>query len=939
MTPPALDRPHSKKGRLLPLRFILVVPFLLQIFAAVGLTGWLSLRNGQQSVNDLAAQLYGEITARIQQHLNTYLETPHLINQINADAIRLGQLNPKDFHSMEHYFWQQSQRFHSVNYIYYINDEGDFIGAEHRSDGSFNIGAIEKARGGQFSFNNYATNNQGDRTELLSSVPNYQIQKEVYYQSALAAKKAIWTPIYVWLAPRPEVSTDAILPVYNKSGKPVGYVGVSLVVSEISKFLHSLKISHSGIAFIVEPSGEIVASSTQEKAFIQSSDGSQIKRLKAAESSETLISTTMQHLLAKKSSGQTQLNKAKQLDIFEINGSRHFLQVTPISDPHGLEFLIVIVAPEHDFMERMNVNTRITIFFCILALAIASIIGILTSGWITRSILKLSEASKQIASGELNQTIEIINIAEFDTFASAFNLMAKQLQASFTALETANSDLETKVELRTAELKEAKIAADSANRAKSEFIANISHELRTPLNGILGYAQILQRSNLTDDKVKDGLRIIYQCGSHLLTLINDILDISKIEAQKMELQTNDFHFQSFLSCVLDICRVKAEQKGIAFIYQPAIALPVVIRADEKRLRQLLINLLSNAIKFTDSGSVTFQVKVVENDKEQGGERQFPIPSTKIRFQIEDTGIGISYDQLDNIFLPFEQVNKTSGNREGSGLGLAISQKIAQMMGSTINVKSQEGVGSIFMVDLNLLEIPELAGFYPTPINHKNIVGLTGKKPTILIVDDKWENRSVLTNLLLPIGFQIIEATNGQEGLEKAKCQPDLIITDLVMPVVDGFEMIRRIRANDEFKNIVIIVTSASVFEADKSQSLQAGCDDFIPKPVQVEILFEKLEKHLQIKWNYEKEIATFNSVSLPAPSLAAPPQPEIEVLYDLAMKGHIQGIIKRAANIEQIDPRFVPFANKLRELSKGFQEKALKEFINQYREQNNEPCI
>ncbi|MEG4998962.1 PAS domain S-box protein [Microcoleus sp. B4-D4] len=462
----------------------------------------------------------------------------------------------------------------------------------------------------------------------------------------------------------------------------------------------------------------------------------------------------------------------------------------------------------------------------------------------------------------------------------------------------------------------AREAAEAASRAKSEFLANMSHELRTPLNGIMGYAQILQRSKVLKEEERSRIDIIYQCGSHLLTLINDILDLSKIEAQKVELMPTDFHFPAFLQGVAEMCRIRAEIKGINFHFPSSPELPIGIRADEKRLRQVLINLLSNAIKFTDEGTVTFIVSFATEGK--------------IRFEIRDTGTGIAQDQLQAIFQPFEQVGDRRRQTEGTGLGLAISKRIVELMGSTIEVQSEMNVGSIFWFDVNLSQADEWVK--TSQIDHRGqIIGIKYRQPKIVVIDDKWANRSVISNLLSPIGFEVSEANDGQEGWEKIiEVQPDLIVTDLLMPKLDGYELIKRVRESENFKDIVIIVSSASVFETDQYRSLEAGGNTFIPKPVQATELLQKLQQYLDLEWVYEDNEEPL-ARSSDTNELIAPPATKMEILYELAMQGNFLEIVKQAALLEEIDPKYIPFAQILYQMAKDFQDEEILTFIQSYK--------
>lgn len=459
-------------------------------------------------------------------------------------------------------------------------------------------------------------------------------------------------------------------------------------------------------------------------------------------------------------------------------------------------------------------------------------------------------------------------------------------------------------------------------RQRSNFLAQMSHELRTPLNAIMGYTQLLQRERQQLSELQaSGLATIHESSQHLLTLINDILDLARVEAGKMVLYPTAVRLDGFLRGVVNLMRVKAEDKGLQFSVELAPDLPAAVTLDETRLRQVLLNLLGNAVKFTDRGAVSLRV----GPAPAAGEG-----AVRLRFEVADSGIGIQAQQLGRLFQPFEQGSEQARRADGSGLGLAISQQLVRLMGGDIGVISAPGQGSLFWFEL----AAPVADSHPAtaPALHAT-VGYEGRRRRLLIVDDVPQNRAMLIDMLQPLGFIVASAGSGPECLALLDSfEPELVLMDVMMPQMDGHETTRRIRRLPAWRALPVIAVTASASHENEVKCHAAGFDAFLTKPIDYDALLRTIGSHLSLAW-----------MTVPAPpesdhaddaSLVIPPTQEIETLWQSAQRGDMRTVSEQAHYVATLDPAYAQFAQRLLSMARGYQSLALVAFLERYRSES-----
>ncbi|MBD0336711.1 MAG: response regulator [Cyanobacteria bacterium Co-bin13] len=903
---------------------------------AVGLISWLSLRSGRSAVNQVAADLSHEISQRIHDQLKTYLEVPHIINQLNSSTALQGEFDLANTRSLELRFWRQIQLYDSLSSIGFGSQDGRYVAADRRGD-RFRLGHRD-ADSVEGRLRMYETDERGNPVRLAyTGGANYDPRVRPWYQLGQQAPEGRWSDIFTYSA-QPIFVISAVRALQDENGTFQGVVISDLMLSDINEFLKGLQVGHTGETFILERSGALIATSTDEPPYRIVKGEAQ--RMQATEAKSPLLRASAHHLLDTFGSFD-QIRSLQETD-FELDNQRTFLQILPYVDPRGLDWLIVVAVPESDFTAPISNSQQSIVVLGFIIMLTAIGVGLITARWLVRPIAGLAAATTAIADGEWDGTVSMERDDEIGLLANAFDRMASQLRSSLETisareaslaeaqktthlgsweydlaeqrltcsdelfrlygLEPIEASLEqlksyervhpddrewvkatieqaltqaqayeidhriltvdnqtryvqskgyplltgsgevkslfgtvldiTERKAADAERKRllereqaARQEAELANQAKDQFLAILSHELRNPLNPILGWTRLLRANRLDPEKTAQALETIERNANLQVQLIDDILDVSRILRGKLTLTLRPLDLIDVVTAGIEAVQLAAAGKSIQIKTRlEPTTLPV--EGDSNRLQQVITNLLTNAIKFTpDGGEVEVTTALVGSDAQ---------------VQVRDTGKGIEAKFLPHIFEHFQQADSTTTRESGGlGLGLAIVKHLTEMQGGTVTADSAgAGRGATFTLRLPCLthQLEESRGeAIALPPQLKGL--------RILIVDDNPDNLGFLATLLQETGAIATAVTSGEAALAAIdQDPPDLLLSDIAMPSMDGYELVSQVRslAPSCPHRIAAIALTAHAGSTVEQRVLAAGFDAYLVKPIDAQQLLETI---------------------------------------------------------------------------------------------------
>ena len=865
------------------LRHILVVSLLVFALLPASLVTWLLARSSTSSVGDLANQVMRTVALRVQTETENHLQQAQVVMNGLFPATLTAQQTvqarrwldqPELFEPMAFALTRQAP---SVPTLYMGNVRGNFFGVEKTPAG---VQVAVRAVGeGQINHRQFFLASQpGDRSRSMSiEADSYEPRTRPWYGAALRAQSRVFSPVYITPTPK-RLAITLSQPIYDDFGGAAGVFAADLHLQDVANFLRTQTISARGAAYVVDEQGLLVATSAGDALFRDVNGVSE--RVKPDTSRNPVIRASyaaLQDSLRKKSLdtvvSEGFIDRAVSLDRLPMDGDALIAVRRPLGDEAGLRWTLVVAAPESDFtaathralMTSLGVIAAVLLFGGLIAVYVAHRLG--------RRLELLGRAAQGLGQGEVPQIDQTTHIREVRQLSEVLHDSAEKLESyrsevetKTRAIEDANEQLEARVASRTAELEASREEALQAAKAKASFLATMSHEIRTPLNGVVGMSTLLAETPL-DAEQSDYLQTIRLSSDQLLAVINDILDFSKIESGKLDLESEPLSPRSAVEEACDIAAPRAREKSLELIIDVPAIMPAVA-GDITRIRQVLINLVNNAIKFTEKGEVAVSVRQLE--PEAPG-------SALLEFRVADTGIGIPPDRVNALFQAFTQVDaSTTRKYGGTGLGLAICKRLVEMMGGQIGVESTPGKGSAFWFTL-----PAPLAELPAALSAVDATVLEGRH--VMVVDDHETNVRVLTRQLELWGMRVTSAESGGKALQMLAMAladgpdalPDLLITDMHMPEMDGVKLAQTIKANASWAGVpLVLLTSGFMPPGHEAAQLFAAR---LLKPARQKQLFDTVQRCLST----QNGAASSNDSTLAA--IVAPKNTTVLVVDDNAV--------------------------------------------------------